>query len=49
MVVKFIKNYKKMLWSKLNKILSFLIKMVNHFWQSVDAFLEDVSVIETIV
>ena len=26
-----------------------LTKMVNHFWQSVDAILEDVSVTETIV
>ena len=32
------------------KILSFLTKkMVNHFWQNVDAILEDVSVTETIV
>ena len=27
----------------------FCQKMVNHFWQSVDAILEDVSVTETIV
>ena len=27
----------------------FVKKMVNHFWQSVDAILEDVSVTETIV
>ena len=31
------------------KNLSFLTKMVNHFWQSVDAILEDVPVTETIV
>ena len=29
--------------------LSFLTKNVNHFWQSVDAILEDVFVTETIV
>ena len=31
-------------WSELYKILSF-----NHFWQSVDAILEDVTVTDTIV
>ena len=31
------------------QILSFLTKMVNHFWQSVDVILEDVSATEIIV
>ena len=31
------------------KFCAFLQKMVNNFWQNVDAILEDVSVSETIV
>ena len=42
-------NVKKIVWSKPYKILSFLTKMVNHFWQRVNAILEDVSVNEIIV
>ena len=42
-------NLNKIVWFKLYKIMSFLTKMVNHFWQSVDAILKDVSVTETIV
>ena len=42
-------NLNQVVWSKLYKILSFLTKMVNHFWRSVDAIVEDVSVTETIV
>ena len=48
MLVKFEQNH----WSKLHEILSFLTKnqvFKNHFWQSADAILEDVSVAETIV
>ena len=42
----------KIVWSKVHKILSFLKKnrgTKNHFWQNVDAILEDISVVETIV
>ena len=39
----------KIVLSEIYKILSFLTEMVNHFWQSVDAILEDVSVTETII
>ena len=46
MLVKFEQNC--MVWT-LQNIDLFVKKMVNHFWQSVDAILEDVSVIETIV
>ena len=45
-----------MVWSKLHEILSFLTKkkkktgfFKNHFGQSVDTILEDVSVAETIM
>ena len=47
MSVKFEQN----LWSKQHEILSFLTKNLafyNHFWQRVDAILEDVSVTEII-
>ena len=36
-------------WSELYKNFSFFTKLVNHFWQSVDAILEDVSLTETFV
>ena len=50
----------KFVWSKLHEIVSFLTKkkkkkkgkkrgFYNHFWQRVDAILEDVSVAEIIV
>ena len=43
-------NWNKIVWSELYRILIFLTKkMVNHFWQNVDAILEDVSVNETII
>ena len=45
-------NLNKIVWSKLHEILSFLRKtefFYNHFWQSVDAILEDVSVAEPIM
>ena len=45
MLVKFEQNL--MVWTILN-IEHFEKKTVNHFWQSVDAILEDVSVTETI-
>ena len=45
MLLKFEQN----VWAKLYKILSLVKKMVNHFSQSVDAILEDVSVTETSV
>ena len=41
-------NLNKIVWSELYEIWIFL-KMVNYFWQSVDAILEDVSVNETII
>ena len=44
MLVKF-----EFVWSEQYKILNFLTKTVNHFWQSVDAILKDASVIETTV
>ena len=50
MLVKFEQN-RRPLWSKLHEILSFLTKYQvfnNHFWQRVDAILEDVSVAEII-
>ena len=41
-------KFKQIVWFELTKILCFLIKkMVDHFWQSVDAIFEDVSVSET--
>ena len=54
MLIKFEQNR---IWSKLHEILSFLTKkkkkkpagFYNHFWQRVDAILEDVSVAEIIV
>ena len=46
MLVKFEQN--RMVWTIQNFEL-FDKKMVNHFWQSVDAILEDVSVTETII
>ena len=39
----------KIVSCELHKILSFWQKMINHFWQSVDVILEDVSVAERIV
>ena len=45
MLVKFEQN--RMVWTIQNFVL--FDKMINHFWQSVDALLEDVSVTETIV
>ena len=42
-------NLNKIVWSGLLKIWAFWQKMVDHFWQSVDAILEDVSVTETVV
>ena len=39
-------NWSKIVWSEPYKILCFLTKMVNNFWRSVDAILEDVSVTE---
>ena len=44
-------EFEQILWSKLHEILSFLTKncFLNHFKQSVDEILEDVSVDETIV
>ena len=44
MMVKFEQN--RMVYTK---FWAFWQKMVNHFWQSVDAILEDVSVTEIIV
>ena len=34
-------NLNKIVWSEQYKILSFWQKMVNHFWQCVDAILKD--------
>ena len=45
MLVEFEQNYK--VWTTQN-FEFFDKKAVNHFWQSVDAILEDVSVTETI-
>ena len=42
-------NLNKVAWSELYKILSFLTKMVNLFWQTVDTILEHNSVTKTIV
>ena len=44
-------NWNKIVWSELHKILSFFFykKMVNHFWQGVDAILKNISATETIV
>ena len=40
-----LKNFNQILWYEIFKILSFLEKkMVNHFWERVDAILEDVAV-----
>ena len=41
--------WKKIVWSETHKICAFWQKMVNNFWQTVDAILKDVSVTETIV
>ena len=46
MLVKFEQN--RMVWT-VQKFVLFWQKIVNHFWQSFDAILEDVSVTETIV
>ena len=42
-------NLKKIAWSELYKILSFLTKKCHRFWLIVDAILEDISVTETII
>ena len=45
-------NFEQIVWFELFKIfLNFFFdkKMVNHFWQSIDTILEDVSVTETII
>ena len=42
-------KFEQIVWSQPYKILYFLTKKVNNFWQSVDAILEDVSVTEAIV
>ena len=45
-------TFEKIVWTKLHEILSSLTKkhgFYNHFWQRVDAILEDVSVAEIIV
>ena len=47
MLVKF--ELKRMVRTKQNFVLFDKKKIVNSFWQSVDAILEDVSVTETIV
>ena len=41
-------NLNKIKWSEPYKIVHFLTKNGNHFWQHVDAILEDVSVTEAI-
>ena len=44
-------KFEQIVWSKLHEILSFFTKnwvFYNHFWQRVDAILEDVSVAEII-
>ena len=45
--------FEQIVWSKQYEILSFLFDkkrgFLNHYWQSFDAILEDVSVAETIV
>ena len=48
MLVKF-EQIRICVWFKLQNFDRFDKKMVNHFWLSVDAILEDVSVTETIV
>ena len=40
-------KFEQIVWSELHKIWKWF--MINHFWQSVDAILKDVSVNETIV
>ena len=45
-------NLNQIVWSEMYKLLSFMTKsrvFKKHFWQSVDAILQDVSVAETIV
>ena len=45
-------KFEQIAWSKLHEILSFLTKkrgFCNHFWQRVDAILEDVHVAKIIV
>ena len=42
-------NLNKIIWFNYNKILSFLTKMVHHFWQSIDTILKDIAVTNTIV
>ena len=37
-------NLNKIVWSELCKSLTFWHKMVDHFWQSIDTILEDISV-----